>query len=364
MEEAYSHVESARAFEPFDGYADLRERCPLHAEPDHDPPFYVLSRFRDVAEVLRQPTQWGNRDGVGVFFQETGVLGTADDPDHARHRRVLRAAFLPRATADLEPRLAAIADELFDEFVPRGEGDFVDLYAFPYPAIVICELLGVPTEHRDEFRHWSQLAVNALTGGDVGDYEQAKSAIADIIEDQVVAREERLAAASVPAGASPLGTVVPEDVCSMLAVARRDEVISREEMRHLGYQLLVAGHETTTSLLGFMLYRLLERPDVMARLRADPSLVPHAVEEALRFDSPVQGLFRTNPSECVLAGQTLPRGPRSSCSSARPTATPSSGRRRTSSVSTATPTSCTATSRSAGASTSASVPRSPGSRRG
>ena len=100
--------------------------------------------------------------------------------------------------------------------------------------------------------------------------------------------------------------MVPDDVCSMLAVARRDEVISREEMRHLGYQLLVAGHETTTSLLGLMLYRLLERPDVMARLRADPALVPHAVEEALRFDSPVQGLFRTNASECVLAGQTLP----------------------------------------------------------
>ncbi len=78
------------------------------------------------------------------------------------------------------------------------------------------------------------------------------------------------------------------------------------ELRHLGYQLLVAGHETTTSLIGLMLYRLLERPELMARLRADPSLLPHAIEEALRFDSPVQGLFRTNASECTLAGETLP----------------------------------------------------------
>jgi cytochrome P450 len=224
---------------------------------------------------------------------------------------VLRSAFLPRATANLEPRLAAIADELFDEFVPRGEGDFVELFAFPYPAIVICELLGVPTAHRDEFRHWSELAVRALTGGDVGDYERAKQAISDIIEEQVAARLQTLAEAAAsgrrgPDGTDPVGTIIPDDVSSLLAVAQRDGIIGRDEMRHLGYQLLVAGHETTTSLLGFMLYRLIERPDVMARLREDPSLVPHAVEEALRFDSPVQGLFRTNQEECVLGGRLLP----------------------------------------------------------
>ena len=84
----YSHAESAHAFEPFDGYAELREHCPLHAEAEHDPPFYVLSRFRDVVDVLKQPTLWGNRDGPGVFYQEAGVLGSTDDPDHARHRRI------------------------------------------------------------------------------------------------------------------------------------------------------------------------------------------------------------------------------------------------------------------------------------
>ena len=109
----------------------------------------------------------------------------------------------------------------------------------------------------------------------------------------------------MPAGSDPLGTVVPDDVCSLLAVAHRDGVISRAELRHLGYQLLVAGHETTTSLIGLMLYRLIERPEAMARLRADPALVPHAIEEALRFDSPVQGLFRTNTAACTIAGQPL-----------------------------------------------------------
>ena len=72
--------------------------------------------------MLKQPALWGNRDGPGVFYQETGVLGSTDDPDHARHRRTLRSAFLPTAIARLEPRVAAIADELFDEIVPRGRG--------------------------------------------------------------------------------------------------------------------------------------------------------------------------------------------------------------------------------------------------
>jgi cytochrome P450 len=306
MKVEYSHVQSAHVFEPFDDYAELRRHCPLHAEREHEPPFYVLTRFHDIVGVLKQPALWGNRDGPGVFHQEAGVLGSADDPDHARHRRTLRSAFLPTAIARLEPRVATIADELFDGIVPRGEGDFVELYAYPFPAIVIGELLGVRPEDRDDFRHWSLVAVSALTGGDLSAYEEAKNAIADCIEVQVTAREEQLAAADPTAASDPLGTVVPDDVSSLLAIAHRDGVLSRDELRHLGYQLLVAGHETTTSLIGLMLYRLIERPDVMARLRTDPSLVPHAVEEALRFDSPVQGLFRTNATECALAGEKLP----------------------------------------------------------
>jgi cytochrome P450 len=290
---AYSHGDSARAFEPFGDYADLRAHCPLHAETGHDPPYYVLSRFDDIVGVLKQPALWGNRDGPGVFYQEAGVLGSTDDPDHARHRRVLRSAFLPTAIARLEPRVAAIADELFDEIVPLGGGDFIDLYAFPFPAIVIGELLGVRPEDRDHFRDWSLTAVNALTGGDLDAYEQAKTAISDCIEVVVDAR-----AAALPDA--------PDDVSTLLAIARRDGMLSRDEVRHLGYQLLVAGHETTSSLIGLMLYRLIERPEIMARLRAEPELVPHAIEEALRFDSPVQGLFRTNTSECTLAGTELP----------------------------------------------------------
>jgi cytochrome P450 len=292
----YSHLDSAKVLEPFDGYAELRARCPLHAEEDHEPPFYVLTRFADVLDVLKQPGLWGNGDGPGVFYQEAGVLGSADDPDHARHRRVLRAAFLPTAIARLEPRLAAVVDALLDDLVPRRGGDLVEDFAFPFPALVIGELLGVHPDDAEEFRDWSLKAVTGLTGGDLVAYEEAKNAIADRVEAEV---ERRL---GLPADE------LPDDVCSLMAVAERDGILSRQEVRHLGYQLLVAGHETTTSLIGLMMYRLLQHPDVMAQLRADPELIPQAIEEALRFDSPVQGLFRTNAAECAVAGSTLPAG--------------------------------------------------------
>ena len=95
--EGYSHAEAATAFEPTARYAELRSQCPLHREEAHEPPYYVLTRFDDVLEVLKQPDLWGNRHGGGVFFQESGVLGTTDEPDHSRQRHVLRDAFVPTA---------------------------------------------------------------------------------------------------------------------------------------------------------------------------------------------------------------------------------------------------------------------------
>ena len=306
MADTFAYLSGATDFEPTTAYEHLREQCPLFHVTDHQPPFYVVSRFEDVVSVLKQPTLWENHHGPGVFYQEAGVLGSADNPDHARHRRVLQPAFLPTAIARLEPKVAAVADQLFDEILPLGEGDFIELFAAPFPAMVIGELLGVRPQDQDDFQRWSLTAVSALTGGDVAAYEAAKRSIEDCIEAQVIARGEALDAADLADGEDPLGTAIPADVSSILLLAEREGLLERAETRHLGYQLLVAGHETTTSLLGMMLYRLIERPQVMQRLRDDRSLIPAAVEEALRFDSPVQGLFRTNESPCVVHGESIP----------------------------------------------------------
>ncbi|MDF2731765.1 MAG: cytochrome [Desertimonas sp.] len=297
--------DAARDFEPTRHYGPWRQRCPLHLESDHDPPFYVLSRFDDIVDALRHPELWRNSDGPGVFYQERGVLGTTDEPDHGRHRQVLRASFTPSAIDRLEPRIRAITNDLIDEFIDVGACDFIDRFAAPLPALAIAELLGVSGDDRDDFRRLSDVAVAALSGGDVSAYESAKGALESYVLAGVEARDRSLeggAAHAVP-GAAP-----PDDVLAVLAAARRDGTITTDEARHLGYQLLVAGHETTTSLLGTMLYRLLERPALSAALRENIGLLPAAIEEALRFDSPVHGLFRTNADECVVHGESIPRG--------------------------------------------------------
>jgi cytochrome P450 len=291
--ETYSHLAQAHAFEPTDGYRYLREQRPVYREDSHDPPFYVLSRFEDVRAALKDPRTWSSNDGPGVFFQEAGVLGSTDDPDHARHRRVLRDAFVPTAIDRLEPAASEIADELFAEMLSRGEGDFVDLFAFPFPAMVIGELLGVHRKDRDDFRRWSSEVVQSLTGGSMDDYARARGCIEDYVEARMLEREAA-------------GGDFPDDALTRLLMAWREGVLSIGEVRHLGHQLLIAGHETTTSLLGLMLFRLIERPEVFAQLRADPTLIEAAIEEALRFDSPVQGLFRTNTDACPMHGETIP----------------------------------------------------------
>ena len=289
-------IEAARRFEPTDHYAAWRQQCPLHHEADHEPPFYVLSRFDDVLDVLKHPEVWGNSDGPGVQYLDPGVLGSADDPDHSRHRRVLRGSFVPTAIKRLEPRLRATVDGLIDGFIDAGQCDFVRSLAAPFPALAIAELLGIPDDDRADFGRWSDHAVAALTGGDIDTYLRAKQALEDHVEAGCDVRDALLAS----------GNEIPDDVLSVLTQARRDGTLSDKEVRHLGYQLLVAGHETTTSLLGMLLYRLLMQPELMVALRSEPDLIPVAVEEALRFDSPVHGLFRTNPAETVVHGETIP----------------------------------------------------------
>jgi cytochrome P450 len=293
MSEPYSHLARANDLEPSVGHHHLLAHCPLHREDGADPPFYVVSRHADVMDVLTRPELWGNRDGPGIFYQEGGVLGSADDPDHRRQRKVLQDAFRPRAVDALAARVELIGAELWDAAFGRdGEGDFVRLFAFPFPAIVIAELLGVPTDRRDEFGEWSDDIVAGLGGGDLALVEAANTKIFAMVDELVAARRAMLDA----------GVELPDDVVSVLTRALVAGTLRHSEVRRLCQQLLVAGHETTASLISLMLYRLVERPELVERLRGDPGLIPSAVEEFLRFDSPVQGLFRTNAVACAVRG--------------------------------------------------------------
>ena len=295
--QAYSHQAHANDVEPSAGHRVLRQRCPLHVEESHDPPFFVVSRHADVLDVLSRPKEWRNGFGVGVFPQPGGVLGTTDDPDHRRQRRVLQDAFRPLAIERLDNEIRDVGDDLWNRaFAQDGHGDFVRLFAFPFPAVVIALLLGVPQNRRDDFGRWSDAIVNSLGGADPALAEEANRQIFALVDELV---DDRRAL-------HQQGQALPDDVISVMTLAEIDGTLTHHEVRKLSQQLLVAGHETTASLIGLMLYRLIEQPELFAQLRRNPNLIPAAVEEFLRFDSPVQGLFRVNPQPNIVCDTAMP----------------------------------------------------------
>jgi len=271
----------------------------VHREHDFDPPFMVVSPYAEVLALLLAPERFINGTGPGVFVQEGGVLGSADDPDHRRQRSVLQDAFRPRAIALLAPHVEELGRAMWREaFAADGEGDFISLFAFPFPAQVIAELLGVPTDRRDDFGTWSDDIVQGLGGGDLALVERANEQIFALVDVLLDERLERLRS----------GSGAGDDVMGRLAGAHHDGVLRRSEVRRLCQQLLVAGHETTSSLLGFMLYRLITQPELVDELRRRPELMDAAVEEFLRFDAPVQGLFRTTVSDETVGGVDIAAG--------------------------------------------------------
>ena len=292
----YSHLEHANDLEPSPGHHHLLDQCPVHREDAHEPPFYVVSRHADVQAMLLAPEQWVSRHGSGIVYQRGGVLGSADGDDHRCQRKVLQDGFRPTSIEALRPRVQRIADDLWDEaFGHDGEGDFVRLFAFTFPAIVIAELLGVAKEDRDQFGAWSNDIVNSLGGGDLALVEIANEGIYSIVDGLVAERTALLAA----------GQEIPDDVVSVLTRAHLAGTLEYDEVRRLCQQLLVAGHETTASLISFMLYRLIEQPHLAQQLRDEPALTDAAIEEFLRLESPVQGLFRTNAEPCALGDWEL-----------------------------------------------------------
>lgn len=294
-----SYVERANDLEASPLHAELRaERCPVHHVTDHEPDFHVLSHHADVLAALRAPAMWRNGDGPGVFVQRGGGRGRRPTRAHRRQRSVLNDDFRPARVARLQPALETALDELWAPFREPGEGDVVSLVAFPFPAAAIALLLGVHPEDRDSFHEWADAIVAALGGGDLVAYEAATHAVWDYVDRLV---EERLAL-------HERGEPMPADVLSTMTMAHLDGTLSRVEVRRLGHQLLVAGHETTASLISSMFHRLAQHPELLAELREHPERVDAAVEEILRYDSPVQGLFRTNAEACKLHDVDVPAG--------------------------------------------------------
>jgi cytochrome P450 len=195
----------------------------------------------------------------------------SDPPDHTRLRRLVATAFTMRRVELMRPRIEEITEDLLADLAGKDELDLIDDFAFLLPVTVICELLGVPHADRDEFRAWSTLLVSA---DETDAVMVAAQSMAAYLHQLIAAKR-----------ADPA-----DDMLSALAQARDEsgaDQLTEPELVSMAFLLLVAGHETTVNLIANGMLALLRHPDQLAALRADPALLPGAVEEFLRYDSPV-----------------------------------------------------------------------------
>jgi len=290
-----------RGFDPVPALAERRIEQPVgKLEFPFGISAWLLTRHADVKQVLGDVSGYSNdfaRMNEAVAGQvptvDPGGLGFADPPDHTRLRKLVSRAFTVRAIAALRPQIEAIAGRLADRMAAGpAEVDLLDSFAFPLPMGVICELLGVPDAERTSFRRWSNTLLTS--DGAVDERTAAGTSMAVYLTDLVAQKRAHPA----------------DDVLSAIVAASEDaDRLSADETVSMAFLLLVAGHETTVNLIGNGVLALLRRPDRLAELRADPDLVPAAVEELLRFDGPVNlATFRYTTAPVEVGGTTIPTG--------------------------------------------------------
>ncbi len=201
-----------------------------------------------------------------------------DAPNHTRLRGLVNKAFTARMVDQLQGRVENVAHELLDRMQPHGQADLIDAFALPLPITVIAELLGIPTRDRNRFRTWSNALVAPTADAARNAKKLAKSR--QLMQDFINYLREVFAARRKH----------PRDdlITSLLEAEEAGDVLSEEELFSMILLLVVVGHETTVNLIGNGLLALLQHPDALADLRADPGLIPSAVEEMLRYDSPVE----------------------------------------------------------------------------
>jgi cytochrome P450 len=289
---------------PYPTYAKLRAQDPVHWNfLSHS---WVFSRYRDIDAILRDHSRFSNdaryRQEVSQAQAAASTPGGPsllflDPPDHTRLRALVQQAFTPRALEALTPRIRQIAVNLLDRVSDPTSFEVMETLARPLPMIVMAELLGVPTQDLAQFQAWSRLR-------------------ARVIEPTITARERQLATqAAYELDAYFHGLIEqrrtePRDdlISALVAAEAAGDQLSHDELLVMLRLLLVAGNETTTNLIGNGLLALLRHPDQWQMLRSDPGLIPGAVEELLRYDSPAQVVARTALQDMEFHGRSILEG--------------------------------------------------------
>jgi len=286
---------------PYPYYAELRNKAPVAwIEPMKA---WAVSRYADVDFVLRNPrlfssASWktassGNPDVV----QKVPGLLSMDPPDHTRLRKLANKSFTPRLIRAMEPRVQAITQDLLGALTKQAEADLVPLLSVPLPIIVIAEMLGVEVERQADFKRWSDAVVYALNRSTD---KTVRAEIRQNIREFHTYLENMINQRRTEPG---------DDLITAFVQAEEEyQVLSSVEILGLTVLLLAAGNETTTNLIGNAVLALLDHPEELAKVRAERASVSALVEEVLRYDSPVQVVFRQTTEAVELEDGKLPAG--------------------------------------------------------
>ncbi|HTK06209.1 MAG TPA: cytochrome P450 [Ktedonobacteraceae bacterium] len=267
---------------------------------------YLLTRYDDALQILKDPRLL--KDSRQVLTPEerqklirneeaaellTRHMLSSDGMDHTRLRNLVSKAFTPRAIERMRDRIQQITDELIDAVQEKGSMDLIAEFAFPLPITVISELLGIPVEHRQKFRVWT----NALLNSNGFQDPQAKQDVHNFITylKEFIAEKR----------ANP----DQEMVSKLIQADEAGDTFSEAELISMVFLLIIAGHETTVNLIGNGTLALLQHPDQLHKLQQHPDLVISAVEELLRYTAPVEiSTQRWTSEDMELYGQVIPKG--------------------------------------------------------
>ncbi|SFE67797.1 cytochrome P450 family protein [Streptomyces mirabilis] len=287
---------------PYAVYDRLRDTAPVHRVAGTDGnPAWLVTRYEDVREALANPLLSmdkrhalpGSYQGLSLPPALDANLLNMEAPDHTRIRRLVVRAFTPRRVEQLRAPVRETADRLLDALGPHGSADLIAAYAAPLPITVICDLLGIPGEHRRDFRAWTDVLV-APDPARPGAAKEAVVAMLGFLTRLLADKRKKPA----------------DDLLSdLIAVRDEGDRLTEDELMSLAFLILFAGYENTVQLIGNAILGLLTHPDQLAALRANPERFPNAVEEFARHEGPALLAIRRFPVEDVSIGAvTVPAG--------------------------------------------------------
>ena len=272
--------------DPFPWYAMMRESAPVFLDPRRHS--WSVFKYNDVQRVLSEHSSFSSQF-IGSDQPLDASMISMDPPRHRQLRSLVTLAFTPRTIGRLEPRIIEIVNELLDRVAPQGKMDVINDLSIPLPVTVIAELLGVPLADRESFKLWS----DQLVGSAPSDGKDPQEAMSDYFKWIVEQRRK-----------DP-----QDDLISALLAAQIDgNHLTEQELMGFCVLLLVAGNETTTHLIGNAIWCFDDHPQAWEELRANPALLPNAIEEVLRYRSTVKLMFRVATQDTRVGDKDIPAG--------------------------------------------------------